>query len=452
MNSVSIKFISLFFFLSCVFSAYPIILPLLISPLDITETRPDWQTPEKNKSQKAITSWGGSALSQETRNIDGFDATVYSLSGGAYILHRKVKLSANSIEIIGQDAYKGLLKGGVKVEDTENNLTLTASRGVYDKFEETIILEGRPLLYHKDKSNKITKVSAPYIKRYLAENKTLLEKGVIVENSDYVITGETAEILEKEDLIKMENYPYIFGKDIFLTGERISYVSSARSATLEKDTLLIRNDREKTKSKSSDDDKTEEEEIKLVKSIFTGEKIVFQSGSEEEKYVGIFGNAKIIRDDYEFTASYIKAHGKSFKNLEAKDTVNFLDKTNHVRLAGNIFEFDDASSYTHVTEDARIEFMDKENKEVNSTLTSVEIERFFDKKEIVARGNVTIDSKESKVKGEYATYFEADKRIYVEGNPSLVRDNKAVNCGRVIIYPNENRIILSNGLNVNGQK
>ena len=32
-----------------------------------------------------------------------------------------------------------------------------------------------------------------------------------------------------------------------------------------------------------------------------------------------------------------------------------------------------------------IEFLDKENTEVNSTMTSIEIERFGEKKEIVSR-------------------------------------------------------------------
>jgi penicillin-binding protein 1A len=33
-------------------------------------------------------------------------------------------------------------------------------------------------------------------------------------------------------------------------------------------------------------------------------------GDDETRYVGMFGNAKMIRDDFEFTGSYIKAFGK----------------------------------------------------------------------------------------------------------------------------------------------
>ena len=95
------------------------------------------------------------------------------------------------------------------------------------------------------------------------------------------------------------------------------------------------------------------------------------------------------------------------------------------------------------------EFLDKENAEVNSTMTSIEIERFGEKKEVVSRGDVNLVSNESTVHGEYATYFEESEKMYVEGNPSLKQENKTVYCGRIIIYPNSDKIILTDGLNVN---
>ena len=39
--------------------------------------------------------------------------------------------------------------------------------------------------------------------------------------------------------------------------------------------------------------------------------------------------------------------------------------------------------------------------------------------------------------------------MFVDGNPSLKQDNKTVYCGRIIIYPNSDKIILTDGLNVN---
>jgi lipopolysaccharide export system protein LptA len=441
--------------------------PILISPLDLVEKEINFSNlsdTQKKKQPKIPASWGGNSLAQETKKVDGIDLTVYSLSGGAWILHKKVKLSASTIEIIGEEAYKGFLKGQTKVEDPENGITLTAGKGIYDKSAETVILEGRPTLYFKDKENKITKITAPYLKRYLSDNKTVFEGGAIVENGEYTIYSETAIFLEKEESLLMENYPFIFGKDTFLTGEKVTYSNATKNTVLENDTILLKlgyenprkkaslkKDSKEVEANSNNPESLETDTLEKVKriSIFTGEKMIYQTGDDASRYVGMFGTAKMIRDDFEFTGSYIKAFGKENGNIEAKDEVVLLDKENHVRLSGNILEHSKEKNYTHITDNAMIEFLDKENTEVNSTMTSVEIERFGEKKEIVSRGEVNLVSNESTVHGEYATYFEENEKMFVDGNPSLKQENKTVYCGRIIIYPNADKIILTDGLNVN---
>jgi lipopolysaccharide export system protein LptA len=256
--------------------------------------------------------------------------TVYSLSGGAWIYHKKVKLSSNTLEIIGEEAYKGFLKGQTKVEDPENGIMLTAGKGIYDKAAETVVLEGRPTLYFTDKEKKVTKITSPYLKRYLSENKTVFEGGAIVENGEYTIYSDSAVFLEKDESLLMENYPFIFGKDTFLTGEKVTYSNSSKNTVLENDTILLKlgyeNQRKKktlkkeSKEVAVNNDKSEESEIntdeKVKKiSLFTGEKMIYQTGDDETRYVGMFGNAKMIRDDFEFTGSYIKAFGKEYRNI-----------------------------------------------------------------------------------------------------------------------------------------
>lgn len=439
--------------------------PLLISPITLPEKGIDFSNPKdlsSKKSAKIPASWGGNSLSQETKKVEGLDLTVYSLSGGAWILHKKVKLSATTLEIIGEEGYKGFLKGQTKVEDVENGIVLTAGKGIYDKAAETVVLEGRPTLYFTDKEKKVTKITSPYLKRYLSDNKTVFEGGAIVENGEYTIYSDTAIFLEKEESLLMENYPFIFGKDTFLTGEKVTYSNSSKNTVLENDTILLKlgyeNPRKKktlkkeSKEVEANDDKSNEsdsaEKVKRI-SLFTGEKMIYQTGDDANRYIGMFGTAKMIRDDFEFTGSYIKAFGKENGNIEAKDNVILLDKENHVRLSGNILEHSKEKNYTHITDNATIEFLDKENAEVNSTMTSIEIERFGEKKEIVSRGEVNLVSSESTVMGEYATYFEESEKMFVDGNPSLKQENKTVYCGRIIIYPNSDKIILTDGLNVN---
>ena len=44
------------------------------------------------------------------------------------------------------------------------------------------------------------------------------------------------------------------------------------------------------------------------------------------------------------------------------------------------------------------------------------------------------------------TYYEEEKKILVNGNPSIERDGSKISCGLIIIYPDTNRILLSDGL------
>ncbi|MCC6274447.1 MAG: hypothetical protein IT569_01185 [Leptospiraceae bacterium] len=475
--------------------------PLLFSPLEINpkkKTEVVQQKPEKEKKRKIPTSWGGSELTQEDKEQSGIKITTYNLRGGAWILHDKVKLSARAIEVIGEDAVNGFLKGGVKIEDSENKSVLYAGKGVYDKYQETVVLDERPQVISRGKDKEVTKVTAPYIKRYLAESKIALENGVILENKDYTILGEAAVMLEKEDKVIMENYPYIFGKNKFMSGQKLYYDSEKKDVILENEAMIIQTSMEKKRKKvketkseedkekpetsekkeeinlsdkskskveneflgketgkniSTDDkgekeEKTEDDSPIKVTSIFSGDKIVSHSGSEMERYTGMFGNAKMIRPDNEFQASYIKAFGKDNERVEARDGVTMIDYENNVKLSGNLLEYDKPTEYTHVTDDAKIEFLNKETKEVNSTLTAVEIERFSDKKEIVARGDVSITTEDSISKGEFATYFEGEEKIYLEGNPTLTRNGKTIKCGKIIVYPNQNKVFLSEGVNV----
>jgi lipopolysaccharide export system protein LptA len=443
----------------------PLLFPVYES-LENSKNKTATNVPQKQKEKRIPTTWGGSTLSQENKKIDGVDFAVYTLSGGAWIQHKKVKLSSNQIEIIGEDAMLGHLKGGVKVEDKENRITFTAEKGDYDKLTEIVTLTGRPTLHYYNSQNKLTKITSPYMKRYLQENKTMLEGGVIMQDDEYTILTDKAVFLEKEDNLIMEDYPLIFGKELFLTGEKAIYNNQDKLTTLETDTLMVKLSYEAPKKKKEDkEDKVEEtkpttpqpqpeEEVKKVRklSYFTGDEIRSFSGKDaNESYVGMFGNARVIRDDAEFKGNYLKANGKDYKNLESKEYVEFLDKENNTRITGKLFEHSEESGYTHVSEDPVVDFLDKNGK-VTSTMKTIELERFAAKKEIVARGNIVIESEDSIVRGEYATYYEEQKKMIVEGNPTLERDGSVVNSGKIILFPEENRAVLSDGLGIKKEK
>ncbi len=420
--------------------------PLLIPPLQIIETDKNIQLnsdTKKTSGAKIPTSWGGGSLTQEEKDYQGFPVTVYSLSEGAWILHRKIKLTANTIEIIGSDAVSGSLKGNVKVEDSENKVTLTAQKGFYDKLMETISLEGRPTLYYYNSENKLTKLIAPKIIRYMNEDKIGLEGGVILQDPDFTIICKRATYLEKESVLEMDEHPLIFGNNIFLTGNLATYNNNTKLTTLTGDTLIVRRSVEEKKEGEADLDSKESKE---VRTILTGNKLeIFSKSGDREERVDLTEKSKVIQEDYLFTGEMISAYGLNYKNLNSKDDFIFYDKKSNIKIFGKLFEHIEEKGYTHITEEPKIEFMDKKG-EVSSTLTSVELERFTERKEVVARGDVLINSENGTIRGQYATYNEEEKKILVEGNPTIEREGTKISCGLIIIYPENNRILMSDGL------
>jgi lipopolysaccharide export system protein LptA len=417
--------------------------PLLLPPIQIIETDKKIVINIESKDSgvnKIPTSWGGGALIQEEKEFQGFPVTAYSLSEGAWILHRKIKLSANLIEIIGSDAVSGTLNGNVRVEDSENKITLTAQKGLYDKLKETIILDGRPTLFYYNSEKKLTKLTAPKILRYMSEDRISLIGGVILQDPDYTILCESATYFEKAAELKMDNNPFIFGNNIFLTGNIAVYNNNSKITKLEGNTIIVR--RSSDEKSNQETQKKEDQKI----SYFAGNKLeVFSKVSNREERIELTGDSKVIQEDYQFSGDNLSAFGINYKNLKSNDDFIFFDKKSNIKIFGKLFEHIEEKGYTHITEDPKIEFMNKSG-EVSSTLTTVELERFDDRKEIVARGNVQILSESGIIRGQFATYFEEEKKILVNGNPSIERDGSKISCGLIIIYPDTNRILLSDGL------
>ncbi len=411
---------------------------------------------EDKKRDKTPVLWGGNSLTQEERVINGFQMKTFILGGGAYITHKSVKLSAREIEIIGEDAVLGNLKGQVVVEDQENGATLIASKGVYDKLQGTVSLENKPVLIHK-KDGKTVKIHCESIVRYLEEAKTVLSGKVTVVSSDFQVFGEDAVYYEKEDRIDLAGEPFLFSENRFLQGKTLSYFVKEGSIRLEENANIYQVSYEKDKSqkegfgkknKQEDTNKSASlsEEKKRHITIFSGDKLVHKKKGQDS-YTSMEGNALLHREDSEFRAKEIESRENN-KNIKAKGDVSYLDKENGYRMQGGFLEYDKQKGYSYLSETPQIFFLDKKTLTEKGNLSAVFIERFDVKKEAVARGNVRIETQSSVAGGEFATYYEEEDKLILEGNPTLVRDGTKVSAGKIILYPTEDKATLSDGLKV----
>lgn len=123
-------------------------------------------------------------------------------------------------------------------------------------------------------------------------------------------------------------------------------------------------------------------------------------------------------------------------------------------MEGGLLSYDKEKGYSYLTENPRIVFLDKKELKERGQLTSVFLERFDERFETVARGNVQVETQTATATGEYATYYEKRDELVLEGNPTLVKDNTKVSAGKIILFPKSDRAYLTDGLKVipNGEK
>ncbi|EMM73160.1 hypothetical protein M9Y82_03295 [Leptospira weilii] len=425
--------------------------PLLVG--SDTADRKFVNIPPENPEKKDATSnfptfWGGSSLTQEDKTVSGLKVTVFILDGGAWIQHKKVKLSANQIEIYGKDAFKGFLRGGVVVQDGDNGVTLRAGTGEYDKLEEKVTIKNRPRLFHTDKNGVKTVISATFIERNLAKKTTLLKENVIIAHPQITILCKQALFEEDSDKIVTDPDPILIAKDRYLTGKQLTFYTNINKVELAGESILFQNYTEKEVVEKKDSPNTKEKIKKEVTrvAIFKGDQLVSDKDEGGETRVGLYGNATIYRGNLKMNAEKLVSYGKNSSKIEARNQITVHDRENALILSGNVLDYFENDQYIHLTDSGKIDFLDKKTNEVTSTMTAIEFERFMDKNETVIRGNVLVEGKDSFATGEYATYFEKEEKVFLEGNPILRKNGRDIHAGRIIFFPREGRALLTDGI------
>ncbi|EQA43342.1 lipopolysaccharide transport system LptA/LptD domain protein [Leptospira broomii serovar Hurstbridge str. 5399] len=417
--------------------------PLLFSPESL-ERKPIQGIGESDPTKKESfpTYWGGSTLTQEDKQIQGLKVTTFTLEGGAWIQHKKVKLSANRIEVIGKEAYKAFLKYGVEVDDQENGTTLKAGTGEYDKYAEIVIIKDRPRLFFKDKTGKTTIIAAQTIERQLSTKITKLIGGVIITHPDVTILCKEALFKESENVITTDPNPFLLSKDRYLTGTKLSFYTSENRILLEQNTVLFQTSYEKRQTEEG------KETTEKVITILKGDRLESSNDENKERVISLKGNSTIFRKNVKITADVLESLGTDSHTIRGRRNVRIHDRENYLILSGNVLDYFRKEEYMHVTDDGKMEFLDSKSGAVTTTMTAQEFERFLDKDETVIRGNVFIKAKGSQAMGEYATYYEKDETIYLEGNPRIDRSGKILRAGKILFYPREGRAILTEGVHL----
>ena len=398
----------------------------------------------KNKKKTKFIRWGAKSLVWEKKGESKKSSTL-SLNFG-WIKHEKTLLKANKLQIIGRQVDKAILKNNIRIEDKTNQILLKAGFGVYEKAKSIVKIQKSPRFYSTNKRNFFS-VSSLKIVRELNKKQTLFETDVNFTGKEYTILCEKAKFIEEEAKIVTDAFPYFFFTEGFLTGKNFIYWNKEKKAILQNQVRgFFLSFEEPNNSVLNVKEQSKQKQRNI--SYLEADKIVFQRFSEKEKnLIQIQGNTLFEKNKIEFKSNSLTIYGSGADKIESLEYSEILDKNNHLKLSGNKFEYFKNDSYIHLTNNSKIDFFDKEKeRKVQSTVYAVEIERFLDKKETVLRGDLKIESGNIVITGEYATYYDEEEKIVIRGNPIFTQKKVVMKVGKVIVYPKEQKVILSDNI------
>ena len=130
-------------------------------------------------------SFSGDSLQADL--AEGRERTI--LSGNASLISDDLTITANRVELYGEDFNYALCTGGVKIEDQENDITFLCDRVQFNRRDKVIRLQGGAVM--EDRKNEMV------IKGEILENRdqdgvTLIQVAVRILKEDLVSRSQTA--------------------------------------------------------------------------------------------------------------------------------------------------------------------------------------------------------------------------------------------------------------------
>ena len=178
------------------------------------------------------------------------DTTI--LNGNAKVTTESMIISADSIEISGDDFRYIIAQGNVSGKNTESDLDFTCGRIKYDRKTKIALLEDKVLM--KDNENAVT-ADAQIIEYNQNTEIATMQIEVTIKQKDNVCTSAYAVYRKKNQMLEMSGNPKIVqGQDSF----------RAQEITLNLDTQEIKLDGRVSGSvtDTSDDSKSNEQNTK----------------------------------------------------------------------------------------------------------------------------------------------------------------------------------------------
>jgi lipopolysaccharide export system protein LptA len=124
-----------------------------------------------------------------------------------------------------------------------------------------------------------------------------------------------------------------------------------------------------------------------------------------------------------------------------------VDSTDHkqnLHITAGKMVYERASRMLKLEQDPKIEFLKKDSVEVTGSLSGALIERNFETKQTIARGNVRLVQSDVTAVGQKAVFQEDTGAVVIEGEPGIEQEKGIIRCEKIVYYPEKKRLLLMN--------
>ena len=260
--------------------------------------------------------------------------------------------------------------------------------------------------------------------------------------------GDRGVYTDQDDTIVLEANPVILGLEQFMIGQRLVYEVNNRIIRL--DGRVVHISRTASAPRDSED--------RVPEGPPSLEQFARRPGAIAEREPGEPGDGRSVLSadqvvyrfpaGFRLTAPYLDAIGQDFGTIRTAGGVDMRDNDERVRVVSNQMLYDRNRARMRL-DGLPVPFIEfyAEDAEIaaaqpQATLYGSVIERDFDSRETLARGNVRIVREAYEASAETARYDEQAGIVLMQGNAALFDGRNRIQCEKIFFYPDENRILL----------
>ncbi len=140
------------------------------------------------------------------------------LSGNARIVSDTTEITADEIELFGDESRYALCYGNVTVIDEEKGIKLICDELFYDRDIDLSRIDGYSEMI--DQKNELV-VKGGFLEHFGDDDITIVQIGVRILKEDMACRSEFARYKREEDLLELSGMPYVYWKEDEYRASRI---------------------------------------------------------------------------------------------------------------------------------------------------------------------------------------------------------------------------------------